>query len=90
MKRRLEDWAYWNGLLERRRTAVVELYEGRGVGSESQAAAGTSWGLYNAVAELENYRTWRGDESLGRGVLFGERGMRIAQAFKSCLEIARN
>lgn len=78
--------------LKGRRTAVRELYRGRGQGSDSKAAAGTAWGLYNAVAELEDYRRGGrgGIESVKANSLFGHRADTKARAFEACLSISQN
>ncbi len=76
--------------IKNRRSAVRELYRGEGQGSDSQAAAGTAWGLYNAVAEFEDYRRGRGVESVKRNALFGGRADTKAQAFEICLAVSQN
>lgn len=68
-----------------RRDAVLELFEGEGVGMDVPAARGTLWGLYNAVAELENFRDNDTLEGAAYSVLFGARGAAIARAFSAAL-----
>lgn len=77
-------------VIAQRRADAVELFNGRGTGIELPAAAGTAWGLYNSVAEVENYRRGRGNNSIARGILFGDRAKTMGRAFAACLEISRN
>jgi hypothetical protein len=62
------------------RAAARELFEGAGTGMDVPAARGTLWGLYNAVAELENFREGDTLEQAARSVLFGDRGKTIQRA----------
>lgn len=90
MNQRME---WFEGALEnvqRMRSAVTELFEGAGAGMGVEACAGTAWGLYNAVAECENYRRGRGDASVAKNVLFGNRGEIEERAFTAALEVCRN
>ena len=64
------------------RGKVVELFNGAGTGMESEAAAGTIWGLYNSVTELENYRRMRGVQSSSYDVVFGDRADTMTRAFE--------
>lgn len=87
---REERWEYLVNMSKQRRSAAKELFNGRGQGSDVPAAAGTTWGLYNAVVELEDYRRGRGVESISEDALYGERAKTKARAFEACLEIAQN
>lgn len=63
-----------------RRQQAREVFEGRGVGSDTPAFKGTAWGLVNAVSELEQ---WSG-RSRGRAqiqnILDGYRGQVMERA----------
>lgn len=68
------------------RERCVALFEGEGRGSQTPAAAGTAWGVFNAVAEYEDYfRPRRQEESRA----FGTGADRKAAAFDACLALAR-
>jgi hypothetical protein len=68
-----------------RRAATMELFEGAGTGMDTPAARGTLWGLYNAIAELENFREGDTLKQAAASVLFGERGAAIERAFDAAL-----
>lgn len=85
---REEHWEYLVSGAKTRRAAAKELFDGHGQGSEVEAAAGTAWGLYNAVVELEDYRRGRGIESISKDALYGERAKAKARAFEACLGFA--
>jgi hypothetical protein len=71
--------------------AARDLFNGGAVGNDAPAMTGTLWGLYNAVAELENYRRANGkDDSAAASVLWGARGDAIERAFVVCAEVARS
>jgi len=67
------------------RDTAYSLFAGAGRGSLSAAAAGTAWGVYNAVAEYEQYvKRFRKAES----VMFGAGKDRVADAFDTVCEFA--
>lgn len=68
-----------------RRTAAMELFDGAGTGMDQPATRGTLWGLYNAVAELENFREGDTLEQAASSVLFGSRGSAIQRAFAAAV-----
>lgn len=70
-----------------RREAAKELFEGKGVGSDTKAFRGTVWGAYNAVAELENYGGQGSAASRAQSLMFGQRGEAVERAFDACLEL---
>jgi hypothetical protein len=72
-------------LNEARRTAARDLFDGAGTGMDVPAARGTLWGLYNAIAELENFRDGDTLEQAARSVLFGQRGATIQRAHAAAL-----
>lgn len=87
---RRQRWeALKDNMLLRRRTAK-ELFEGRGTGMDSLATAGTAWGLYNAVVELEDNRIGIGDASKSYNALFGNRAATKERCFSKLMEICRN
>jgi len=67
-----------------RREAARELFEGKGVGSDSKAARGTVWGLYNAVAELENYGGKGSIASRAESLIDGQRGTVVERCYTVC------
>lgn len=70
------------------RDRIGTLFNGAGTGMDTVAAAGTVWGLYNAVTEAENYRRMRGVASSSYDVLFGDRAETMARAFDVALRCA--
>ena len=90
MKERLAGMESSREGVEQRRAAALELFDGRGTGMDLPATQGTAWGLYNSVAELEDYRRGRGDASIARDALFGGRAATKARAFEACLAVASN
>jgi phage/plasmid-like protein (TIGR03299 family) len=72
-------------LVVRRRQAVKEVFEGRGVGQDTVAAAGTVWGLFNAVAEYEMYRPTTKGKAASADMLLGGRANVSEVAYGVCL-----
>jgi hypothetical protein len=52
------------------------------------ATRGTLWGLYNAVAELENFREGDTLQQAAASVMFGRRGSAIQRAFTAAVPCA--
>jgi len=75
--------AYPSSLAPRR--AARELFNGAGTGMELAAARGTLWGLFNAVAELENFRDGDTLNQAAYSVLFGLRGAAMERAFSAAV-----
>jgi hypothetical protein len=69
-----------------RRAAAMELFEGAGTGMDTLAARGTLWGLYNAIAELENFREGDTLKQAAASVMFGARGAAMKRAFAAALQ----
>jgi len=86
--RRIANYEATVVTLDRSREAVQELFDGRGTGLEVPACRGTGWGLYNAVAEWENWRHTTNDQSRGESVLVGARGAVIEKAYKVVYDYA--
>ena len=88
---REKKWQQEARLVTDRRTAALELFKGRGRGMDSKAAAGTAWGLYNAVVEVED---WRGGgkgpvtDARAAAVLVGERAEAKGRAFAAAMDVA--
>jgi hypothetical protein len=79
---RMRSYAFWKNRVEESREAVLDLYSGVQMGyTDTPALRGTVWGLFNAVAEYENYRRAKSDESRGADVLFGLRASTIQNAY---------
>jgi len=82
---KLAAWERENGAQVEHRNNAFGLFAGDGRGSLSEAAAGTAWGAYNAVAEYEQYlKKFRKAESIA----FGAGKDRIANAFDVTCEFA--
>lgn len=88
MEKRVHKAELRNAQIIARRVAATGLFEGSGLGMDHPAAKGTYWGLYNAVAETENYRRSRSLETASEEVLFGRRGAVMERAFEASLRIA--
>ena len=63
------------------RRAALDLFDGAGTGMDHPAARGTAWGLYNAIAELENFREGDTDAEVAFDVMFGNRRAVMQRAF---------
>jgi hypothetical protein len=89
---RMKKWDQEARLITDRRQAALELFKGRGTGMDSKAAAGTAWGLYNAVVEVEDWRGGaRGNDADARAaaVLVGERAEAKSRAWTASVDVAR-
>jgi hypothetical protein len=81
----LAAWERSNGSQIASRNTCLHLFSGEGVGSMTEAARGTAWGVYNAVAEHEQYiKKYRKAES----VMFGAGKDRVAESFDLCCAAA--
>jgi hypothetical protein len=83
--------------IERYRAGAVGVFKGEGRGQDSKAAKGTAWGLFNAVAEYEQWgrpgsHRGRGeDANVAEELLFGSRAGTVQRAFDECLQlVAKN
>jgi len=92
---RLERWERMQTRIRHRRETALNLFAGDGTGADSRAAKGTAWGVYQAVAEVENYRKGfaKGgllaeDRRIGEDLLVGARGEVMARAFTASLAVA--
>lgn len=81
----LAAWERKNGHQIVHRTECYNLYAGEGLGSISEAAAGTVWGAYNAVVEYEQYLKRSSQRS---SFLLGAGADRVATAFETSLAMA--
>ncbi len=70
------------------RSNVFNLWAGMGVGADSPAAAGTLFGVYSAVAELEDNLRTRGNAA-GLSILVGERGAVVERAYSTALDFLK-
>lgn len=90
MVRRLEHREYVKEWRETARDEVKKLFAGAGMGMGTKAAAGTAWGLYNAVAEYEDNR-WAGNPKQGlESAMFGGRADTKSAAFDSIMKFAKD
>jgi hypothetical protein len=80
--------AYVLAKTETRREATRQLYQGQGMGMDTQAARGTAWGLYNAAAELMGYETPK-RKGRDQDVLMGDRSRVIERAYDVCLAASK-
>lgn len=71
------------------RNVVLGLFGGDGVGSDTVAADGTVFGLYNAVAEYEDNRLGTG-ENRALGVTVGERANVVRHAYEVMNNFSRS
>lgn len=72
--------------VQRTRRLCHSLYNGEGVGSDRVAAAGTAFGAWNAVAEMETYR--RGaDDKAAVAMMNGDRANRTRRAFSLAMNV---
>lgn len=86
-------WAEYEAdvkIVDERRATALDLFLGDGRGSESIAADGTVWGVYQGVVECENYRRGGNDRSAQESVLIGTRGDAITRAFDAALAACQN
>lgn len=78
-----------SGRLEKRREAARELFEGKGMGSDTKAARGTVWGAYNAITELENYGGQGKIAAKAESALTGARADVMEKAYSVCVDFTR-
>lgn len=79
MTRRMQDYEWYLNQAKLRRQQVIQVYKGAGVGQDTKAAAGTAWGLFNSVCELEQYRTR--SVAAGLDMIAGDRAKIAERAF---------
>lgn len=72
--------------MKARQDAVIALWDGAGIGSDSPALRGTAYGLYQAVCEHETYRAGKAT-SVPVKLLEGDRGDAIINAYVACMKI---
>lgn len=89
MAQRAKDYEYAKVLVERQREAALQIFEGRGVGMDSESTAGTAYGLYNAVVELGDYGRSTKLESRAADTLFGQRAMSKERAFQAAIDLVK-
>jgi len=82
----LAAWERENGAQVSHRETCYNLYQGRGLGSLTTAAAGTAWGAYNAVVEYEQYLKRYAQTS---SFLFGAGAKRVERAYELALDASR-
>lgn len=88
MKKRLEHREYIGTLQSVARQETGKLFYGAGKGMDTVAAAGTAWGLYNAVVEYQDYRWARNERQAQESALFGPRADVKEWGFEKCAELA--
>jgi hypothetical protein len=89
MKERLHRWEGKRDRIIRRREAARGLFEGDGTGMNTAATKGTSYGLYNAIAETEDWsRTVADIDSVTESLLIGPRAVVKRRAFDACMALS--
>lgn len=81
LAQRESDRAHQIETVQTYRDAVQELFNGAATGYAHSAFRGTAWGLYNSVAELENYRRGSTEKANAANTLFGARAGAIERAY---------
>lgn len=79
----------WKAQVERQqqyRTAVVNLWDGGGMGLDDRRIRGTGWAAFNAVAEVESWRRTNNPESVVTGLMAGDRAQKIQKAYTLVME----
>lgn len=74
--------------VQRSRSAVLDLFNGRGVGLDDLQIAGTGWALYNAVSEWESWRRTTKPASRAESLVIGDRAATIRRAYSTVLDYA--
>lgn len=77
-------------IVQERRITALDLFRGDGTGMGLDSRKGTMWGVYQAVAELEQYRRGGNDQSAATSMLVGSRGATVQRAFDAALEACRS
>ncbi len=91
LARRQVDFDYYFNAAERNRSAVLELFQGKGTGMDLEATQGTGWGLYNAVTEWEDYRPTGKDTNANLvNALFGDRAAAKERAYVTIASYAED
>jgi len=88
---REKKWDAEARLITDRRQAALDLFKGKGTGMAMKSMAGTAWGLYNAVVELEDWRGGaRGNDADARAsaILVGERAEAKVRAWTAAVDVA--
>jgi len=71
------------------REQALALFHGKGTGMDRPEAAGTAYGLYNAVCELEDCRWARKTETALESAVFGDRADTKVRAFESLMRLSK-
>lgn len=91
MKKRIERWDYQVVRTDRFRGAAEDLFLGKGTGMDHVSTKGTAYGLFNAIAETEDYRNTLPQTDLNdltADILMGRRAEIKRRAFVACAELA--
>lgn len=83
-------WEVQMGAIERRRETVQKLFAGEGWGSNLVTAAGTWWGAFNAVAEVETFARTSNMDSCAASLLNGQRQRTIQKAYNWSMTMAKD
>ena len=84
---RMKDWHYRAARVDKDRAGILRLFGGEGQGMDTPAAAGTAWGIYNAVAEYYDHaRDLRNRDTGVADALFGQAAEIKERAFEMALE----
>lgn len=83
---KLASWEKQRKRIEEHREEVFDLYDGKAIGSDTEAFKGTAWGAWNSVVEYEDYGKSRRQAS---SALYGAGSDRKNAAFAELLALAR-
>lgn len=86
---RVQQVSYQRERMQRKRGGVIELFEGKGMGSNRPAARGTAWGLYNACVELEDYGGTGKGRAVAESALVGDRARTKAAAYEAVMTLVK-
>ncbi len=88
IERRLPEFEKSLESIRRTRSAVRELFQGRGTGLDSPQIAGTGWALYNGFTEWESWRRTTNPMARSENLLVGDRAQTIGRAYSVILDAA--
>lgn len=66
---------------------VIDLYKGKGMGSNLRSSDGTAWGLVNAVTQYYDHESGRNANNRFRSAQFGQAAINKDMAFKEALKL---
>ena len=88
IERRIPQYEQALIAVERTRSAVLELFQGKGTGLQTANIEGTGYALWNAVAEWESWRQTTKPVARAQALLVGDRADRIQHAYSTILDFS--